>query len=105
MPARQATLDAERAENERLWAENVRLRKANAAATATLSFATRAAGMIDSAQVAGLKNQIGTLERRIEALTAENVHLASELETALAALSARASGEPWIGEQDPAVAS
>ena len=104
MPARQATLDAERAEKAALQQEIAKLRRDFAGIKVTVSSVSRAAGMIDSAQVTGLKNQIGTLERRIEALTAENVRLASERETALIALGAQASGEPWTGEQNPAVA-
>lgn len=43
------------------------------------------------------------LKEQLVGQNTENAKLAGELETAVAALSAQASGEPWIGEQDPAV--
>lgn len=102
MPARQATLDAERAEKARLQEEIAALRRDLAGLRVTVSSVSRAAGMIDSAQVTGLKNQISTLERQRAAADVTIRDLTERYETAMAVVEARYevdSPEPWTPEE------
>ena len=91
MPARQKTYDAKCSEASKLR-ERVD----------QLEAAIRELG--ESGALGRLAIKLGALERQLVDRNAENAKLASELNTALAALGAQASGEPWTGEQDPAVA-
>lgn len=92
MAARQSTYDAKCREASRLRDRVDQLEKA-----------IRELG--ESGALGRLASKLDGLERQLVDRNSENAKLASELETALLALGVRASGEPWIGEQDPAVAS
>jgi len=92
MPARRKTYDAKCEQADKLQAR-----------VDELEAAIRELGQ--SGALGRLANKLNGLEQQLADRNGENAKLASELETALAALGARASGEPWIGEQDSAVAS
>jgi len=112
----EAERDTEHAECVRLRRRVGELEAANRAAKETLGFATRAAGMIDSAQVTGLKNQVKTLERQLAdaptvaelqrqiAMRDETLRgLAEERNAAVDALSRLSDAPVWTpeAEKDP----